>query len=131
MMANAAYPELAEFWRGLEAGQLLLKRCNACAKVHYYPRAVCPFCLSGDTVWQQSAGRGRVYSYSVMRRVAQPYCLAFVELDEGVTLMTNIVASALDDIRIDAPVELHLTRDEAGGWLPTFRLVAASPHSAR
>lgn len=121
-MTQPAYPEIAEFWSELENGRLLLKRCNACGQIHYYPRAVCPFCLSGNTDWMTSTGRGRVYSYSVMRRVPQPYCLAMVELDEGVTLMTNIVASVLDDVRIGAEVQLHVTKVEGGGCIPTFKL---------
>lgn len=125
-MSGEAYPEIAEFWQALAEGKLLLKRCRACRQFHYYPRAVCPFCLAGNTDWVASSGRGKVYSYSVMRRAKEPYCLALVELEEGVTLMTNIVASPLDDVRIGAAVELQVTRDANGACLPTSRLAAAT-----
>ena len=77
-------------------GKLMLKKCNDCGKVHHYPRALCPFCGSDRTEWKDATGRGTIYSYSVMRRVPVPYALAYVTLEEGVTMMTNIVDCDLD-----------------------------------
>ena len=45
---------------------------------------------------RRPSGRGTIYSYSVMRRVPVPYAIAYVTLDEGVTMMTNIVDCDLD-----------------------------------
>ena len=68
------------------AGRLAIKRCAACGQVHHYPRARCPFCGSDRTEWRDATGRGTIYSYSVMRRVPVPYALAYVTLEEGVTI---------------------------------------------
>ena len=65
--APPANAETKEFWDEAASGTLLIKRCRACARVHYYPRALCPFCGSDATEWQAAGGSGVVYSYSVMR----------------------------------------------------------------
>jgi uncharacterized OB-fold protein len=68
----------------------------------------------------QASGRGVVYSYSVMRRVPVPYALAYVTLDEGVTMMTNIVDCDLDAIRIGQRVRLVFKPTDGGPPVPMF-----------
>ena len=77
------------------------KHCNACGKPHWYPRVVCPLCGSDDVEWREASGRGEVYSFSVVRRMGEPYVLAFVTLEEGPTVMTNIVDTPLDALRME------------------------------
>lgn len=113
--------ETERYWAAARQGVLLLKRCRACGVTHYYPRAVCPRCLSGDTEWVAASGKGRIYTYSVMRRVAAPYAIAYVTLDEGVTLMTNIVDCDFDRIAIGQEVEVTFRTTEGGHALPVFR----------
>ena len=108
------------FFDGARAGKLLLKRCAACGELHYYPRAVCPFCASERTEWVAAQGRGRIYSFSVMRRVAEPYAIAYVTLDEGVTMLTNMVDCDLDRLRIGDPVRLVFKAAEGGEMIPMF-----------
>lgn len=89
--APRVLPESLAYWQAADEGKLLVKKCNACGEVHHYPRDICPHCLSSDTVWQQAAGTGTVYSFSTMGQGEAAYTLAYVTLDEGVTLMTNLV----------------------------------------
>jgi uncharacterized protein len=113
-------PETQAFWDGAAQGRLLLKKCLACAQVHYYPRALCPFCGSDRTEWQQASGMGSIYSWSVMRRAEVPYAIAYVTLEEGVTMMTNIVGCDLDAIRIGQRVRVVFTPTDGGPPVPTF-----------
>lgn len=117
--------ETAHYWEAAKEGKLLLKRCNDCNEVHYYPRAVCPRCLSTATDWMQATGRGRIYSYSVMRRVPVPYAIAYVTLEEGVTMMTNLVECDFDKLSIDQAVEVAFRTTTGGENLPVFRPTAA------
>ncbi len=123
---NRAYPpvstspEITAFWEGAKNGQLLIKRCRDCGKVHYYPRTLCPYCMSDATEWQAASGRGTLYTYSVMRRAKEPYAIAFVTLEEGVSLMTNIVDCDLDALRIGQPVALRWQPAEDGTPIPVF-----------
>jgi hypothetical protein len=113
-------PESEPFFDGTRAGRLLLKRCLACGELHYYPRAVCPFCSSERTEWVPAQGRGRIHSFSVMRRVEVPYAIAYVTLDEGVTMLTNLVDCDLDRLRIGDPVRLIFKPAEGGEMIPMF-----------
>jgi uncharacterized OB-fold protein len=113
-------PETKEFWDAATAGRLLLKRCEVCREPHYYPRAACPFCGSDRTSWQEASGRGTIYSYSVFRRAPVPYAIAYVTLEEGPTMMTNIVDGDLDAIRIGQRVRVRFVRTEGGPPVPMF-----------
>jgi uncharacterized OB-fold protein len=112
--------ETRPFWEAAAAGRLLVKRCAACGETHHYPRSICPFCWSDRTEWREASGRGRVYSFSVMRRAPQPYAIAYVTLDEGVTMMTNIVDCDLDTIRIGQAVRVVFRPSDGGPPVPMF-----------
>ena len=116
----AVSPETRPFWDAAEEGRLLVKRCAACGQAHHYPRSICPFCWSDRTEWMPVSGRGIIYSYSVMRRVPVPYAIAYVTLDEGVTMMTNIVDCDLDAIRIGQPVRVVFRPTDGGPPVPMF-----------
>jgi len=113
-------PENRPFFDAAREGKLLLGKCSACKELHYYPRAVCPFCSSEKIQWVEAKGKGTLYSYSVMRRVAEPYAIAYVTLDEGVTMLTNMVDCDLDRLRIGDPVRLVFKAAEGGEMIPMF-----------
>jgi uncharacterized OB-fold protein len=113
-------PDTQPFWDAAAAGKLLVKHCAACGECHHYPRAICPFCGSDRTDWREASGRGTVYSYSVFRRAPVPYAIAYVTLDEGPTMMTNLVDCDLDAIRIGQPVQVVFTPTDGGPPVPTF-----------
>jgi uncharacterized OB-fold protein len=113
-------PETKPFWDAAANGTLLLKKCNACGEVHYYPRTLCPFCSSDKTEWLPASGCGTIYSYSVMRRTEVPYVIAYVTLEEGVTMMTNIVDCDPDTVRIGQRVKLSFRPSDGGPPVPMF-----------
>ena len=113
-------PEIQPFFDAAAQGRLMIKRCAACGQPHHYPRALCPFCSSDRTEWMPASGRGRIYSYSVMRRVPVPYAIAYVTLEEGVTMMTNIVDCDLDALRIGQAVRVVFKPTEGGPPVPMF-----------
>lgn len=108
------------YWEGARNGKLLLRHCTSCNKVHHYPRALCPYCFSDKLEWRQASGKGKVYSYSVMRRAPEPYVIAYVTLDEGISMMTNIVDCDLDKVRIDQPVKVVFKPSQTGQPVPMF-----------
>ncbi len=118
----AINPETKPFWDAAAKGQLMIKKCLACGELHYYPRSICPFCHSDRTEWQAASGKGTVYSYSVMVRAPEPYALAYVTLEEGPRMMTNIVDCNFDDIKIGKPVKLVWKSSEGGPAVPMFTL---------
>ena len=125
-------PETKPFWDATSEGRLLLKRCLDCGSVIWYPRAICPDCASLRTEWFQASGRGHVYSYTVNHRTegaykdAAPLVLAYVQLDEGPRVMTNIVEADADALAIGLPVEVTFHDTGEGSALPRFRPAAAT-----
>lgn len=120
--------ESRPFWEGIEEGVFLLKRCRPCGRTHYYPRSICPHCFSDETEWYRSGGQGCIYSYSVARREAVPYVIAYVTIDEGVTVMTNLVGFKPDELRVGARVRLAFAQTEGGKRLAVFQ-PATGPQS--
>ena len=111
------------YFEAAARGKLLVKKCDDCGEVHHYPRGFCPFCFSNKVSWQEARGSGKIYSYSVTRRAGPiPYCIAYVELDEGVVMMTNIVDCDLDDIRIGQAVKVTFKKSAGGVSVPMFTL---------
>lgn len=55
-----------------------------------------------------------------MRRVPEPYAIAYMTLEEGPTMMTNIVDCDLDAIRIGQPVRVVFTPTDGGPPVPMF-----------
>lgn len=101
------------FWEACRRHELYVQRCRQCGLTRYYPRAVCTQCMSSDVGWVRSTGRGEVYTFTVTHqnhapgfREQLPYVLAYVELEEGVQMLTNIVDCAPDEVRIGLPVEV-------------------------
>ena len=118
--ANLIDAATAPFFAAAQQGVLRLRRCTACQKPHWYPRPVCPFCL-GDTAWEDASGLGTVYSVTVTRRAGPiPYALAYVALDEGVTMLTNIVDCDLDSVHIGQRVRVCFKPTDGGGVVAMF-----------
>ncbi|KWT82101.1 hypothetical protein APY03_4965 [Variovorax sp. WDL1] len=111
---------MADYLTYAGQGQLMLKKCLGCGDFHFYPRPVCPHCLSGNTQWSRTSGEGVIYSFSVMRRSAVPYVIAYVQLAEGVSMMTNVVDCDPDALRIGQKVRLTFRNSEGHGTIPVF-----------
>lgn len=119
MPAPTPSPDTAEFWRAAAEHRFLLRRCLSCARTHWYPRAVCPHCL-GDTEWVDGPTTGTIYSYTVMRRAPEPYAVAYVALDGGPTMLTNLVACDFDALRVGQAVMLAWVNTDGGPPVPCF-----------
>jgi hypothetical protein len=90
-------PELSPYWEAANRDVLVVPRCNVCGKAFWYPRPFCPFCHSTDLSWEESNGGASIYTFTVAQRgqgpweAVAPYVVAYVELDEGPKVLTNIV----------------------------------------
>jgi hypothetical protein len=59
---------------------------------------VLPFLFSDQIEWMEASGRGRIYTYTIVRSNApssfiadMPFVIAVVRLEEGVQMLSNIV----------------------------------------
>jgi uncharacterized protein len=122
--------ETEPFWSATAEGRLVLPRCEHCDAVIWYPRAFCPACGSLEVTWFDASGRGSVYSFTIVRRAAPPYdasapfVVAYVELEEGPRVLTNIVECEPDDVEVGMPVEVEFHDTGEGPALYRFRPVS-------
>ena len=90
--------------------------------------AACTKCFSTNWTWEESSGRGVLYSFSAMHRVLpgfpSPTIVAVVELEEGFTMVSNMVDCAEEDVRCDMPVEVVFEDVADDVSLPMFRPVS-------
>jgi uncharacterized OB-fold protein len=113
--------ESQPFWDAATEGRFLIKRCNACGKPHWYPRTLCPYCFSADTVWEESPGEGVIYTYSIMHRSPTgPYVIAYVNLNEGPAVLTNLVDVDPKTLAIGQKVKVKFQPTEGGPPVPVF-----------
>ena len=118
-----------QFWDATARGQFLLQRCDTCDLVIWFPRSRCPQCATTALPTFAASGKGVVYSHTVIRKVgneykgAVPFVVAYVELDEGPRIMTNIVGCGPDDVTVGMRVEIEFNDTGEGSALYRFRPV--------
>lgn len=115
------------FWLATKEKRLIYQQCADCGAVVFYPRRRCTSCLSANLEWKESAGEGTVYTYSIVRqsyhpffRSMAPYAVAWIDLDEGPRLVSNVVG--LEDpsgVRIGMRVKVRWEEHE-GLCVPLF-----------
>lgn len=94
------------FWDALRRHELVMQRCDACARYRFIPSELCP-CGSAAATWTPIAGAGEVYTYTVVHRAPTPayqadvpYVIAHVTMDEGPRLISNLIGCDPSGVRI-------------------------------
>lgn len=125
--------ETRGYWEGAGRGEIVLQRNRTTGAVQHRPRGVCVDTLAADDLEHfVASGRGTVYTFTVTNQnqasgfaEACPYVMAYVELDEGPRILTNIVACDPEDVAIGMNVVADFaTRDRDDGEafaVPRFR----------
>lgn len=110
-------PDTGEFWRKTKDKVLGYQHCDDCGTVVFYPRRHCTGCLGSTLTWQASAGEGTIYTFSVVRqsyhpffRTRVPYAVAWIDLDEGPRILSNITGVT------DPGVELSVGQRVRVAW---------------
>lgn len=107
--------DTGEFWQATANKEFRYQQCANCGTIMWHPRAHCTGCVDGDLRWKVSAGKGTIYSFSVVRlsyhpffRTKVPYAVAYVDLDEGPRFLTNVtgIDDPLTDVHVGQSVEL-------------------------
>jgi uncharacterized protein len=103
----------AEYFAGAERGELVLPRCDACNRFVWYPEEECPHCGGGGFTWTRVSGRGRLFTWTVVRRAflpafeeMVPFVTALVSLEEdpAVRIVSYVVDCEADALAADLPV---------------------------
>lgn len=104
------------YWTALDEERLTFQRCADCADAIWPAHSICPHCSGRSLRWEDSAGRGTVWSFSTIMRAPTPvfagiapYTVGFVALGEGYQLFTQFDADP-DDIAVGTPVTVRFVR---------------------
>ncbi|HZP44133.1 MAG TPA: Zn-ribbon domain-containing OB-fold protein [Candidatus Binataceae bacterium] len=105
--------ETRPYWEGCKRRELRIQRCAACGHNQFFPRLYCTRCFSDRIEWIKASGRATVSTFTIVRRPVSPafaddvpYVVALVKLDEGPTMMTNIVGCAPEQVAIGMAVRV-------------------------
>lgn len=118
--------ETKAYWQALHDGKLTLSECEACGKLSHPPQAVCAFCWGGKVKPKVASGRGTLNSFSIIRQTADPtfkarvpYVLAYVDLDEGVSLVSNVINCDIAEVKIGMKLKpvFEQTSEDTGAIL--------------
>lgn len=112
--------EGAPFYEAAGKGRFVLRWCLDCQRTHWYPRALCPHCFSDRSEWREASGRASLHAFSVMGRADPPYVVAYVKLEEGPLMLTNLVNCDPDQLAIDQPVSVVFKSSDNGTMVPMF-----------
>ncbi len=119
-----------EYYEFCARGELRFQRCDECGRWRHPPRVLCAQCGSPRWTWTRSTGRGRVFTWTVVHQAMHPafasevpYAVLVVEMDEGVRVAANLRGGALDELRLDLPVDVEFEARDDTLTVPTFRPV--------
>ncbi|HWB38187.1 MAG TPA: OB-fold domain-containing protein [Rugosimonospora sp.] len=129
----AANDFTAPFWRSGLEGILRLQRCARCRHIRYPLSTICPRCLDPGYEWTPLSGRGTVQTFVTFDRTyheawagAAPYVVALIELAEGPVMLSNVIGTPPDRIKVGDPVSVAYERRSANAALPQFRLTGGA-----
>ncbi len=118
-----------EYWEHAREHRLHIQRCKQCRTYRFPASPVCAECASPEWEYAPVSGRGEIVSWVVFHRsyfpsfdADIPYNVAGVKLDEGVMLMSNILAPN-DTLRHGMRVEVVFDDVTPEISIPKFRPV--------
>lgn len=121
----------APFWAAAREGRLDIQRCRVCRRWNHAPALLCPGCGSRDLGFEPVSGRGRLFSWTVIKeapapgfRDRVPLIVGLVELEEQAHLLlaANISGAAESDLRLGQAVEAWFEPLGEDCTLPQFRV---------
>ncbi len=123
-------PENKPFWEYMKQHEFRVQRCKECGKLFYPPSEYCLHCLGHDTEWVKLSGKGKVFSFAIVRRAGMPafaaeipYVVAIIETEEGVRYNSNVIGCDPEKVYIDMPVEVVFEDVNPEFTLPKFKPV--------
>lgn len=117
------------FWEAARRHELVAYGCSNCG-TFYSVVTGCTACGNPRMGWEKVSGRGEVFTFCIFHQPFHPawqddipYNVAYVKLEEGPLLITNIVDCPNDNIYIGMPVEVVFDDITDEVTLPKFKPV--------
>ena len=130
---NKALPTITPltqpFWEAAKDHRLTVQACQECGLHLWYPKPWCTECGSRDLKWKDVDGKGKVYSFTIIRQVVQnslafesdlPFVLAIIELDQGPRFIAPLTGVKLEEVKIGMRVKVTFPDTAGDICLPKF-----------
>ena len=105
--------EVPRYWRLKQQRYALVGEvCPHCDSKIFPPRDVCPYCGQEAKTRFAFSGKGKIYSYTIMRDAPAgyeenlPYTVAVVALEEGPMVTAQLTDLGDQPVEIGMPVEM-------------------------
>lgn len=102
------------FYEGCAKGEPRIRLCTESRARFHFISEWCPYCYSQKLSCEKSRGRGKVSHFTICYTSPYPefdqftpYILALIELDEGVRMMSNVLDSSTERIRVGLRVKVR------------------------
>jgi uncharacterized OB-fold protein len=112
----------ARYWREIpQRYRLEAEKCRKCGKIYFPPRLICPDCKTREFEQVKLKDAGKLLTYTVIRVgpsqfVNQtPYAMGIVELDDGTTLLTQIVDCEPEQLQIGMKLKMEFRKIQQDG----------------
>ncbi|MEZ5557086.1 MAG: OB-fold domain-containing protein [Pseudomonadales bacterium] len=116
------------FFAGARAGELRMQHCTSCGGWVYPVKKRCQHCGGTTLEWKAVSGRGKLYSHARLAREYHPrhrdrlpLILAWIDLEEGVRMPSNLVGCEPADAKAGMAVQVDFEHFPDGGVVPVFR----------
>jgi uncharacterized protein len=104
-----------EFWDRCRAHELTFQRCRNCQTFRHPPAPICHVCRSAQVEWAPVAGRGTVFTYTVVTHGVHPalmeslpFNVVLVEFPDapGVRLVSNVIDTEPAELKVGMAVQV-------------------------
>ena len=118
------------FFANAREGRLTVRRCNGCDRVLHMPVQLCRDCGSWDGRWEEVAGTGFIYSWTVVEhqvhpRYPTPYTIVLVELNDHTSVRFVGRLDGTPDLAVERRVEVDFAEAD-GVVVPQWRLLPSA-----
>ena len=121
-----------EFYQNCKRGELCFQRCSGCDRLRHVPTPRCAHCGSWDWEWSRSTGRGKLVTWTVVRRPMHPgfagdvpYAPCVIELDDGIRMVSWVVDCPPEELCAGMPVTVEFEDANDEVTLPKFRRITS------
>jgi len=113
-----SYMHTQPFWDAAREKRLVMQRCDSSGQLQHPPRPVSLVTGKRDLSWQEVAGTGTLYSWTITHSAwpghehRVPYICALVKLDEGPRILCNLINCQAEELK--AGLKVRVAWEELG-----------------
>ena len=101
------------YYQGISENKLMVQRCSYTDNYIWPPRITSPYSPTGEIIWEEVKGIGKVYTFNVVYRAFHPYfsdkvpyVIGIIELEEGIRMIGNILIDP-EEVSIGMQVKVN------------------------